>query len=99
MVITTAQLHSTKSGLKLCPMSTGIVSLQVLEMFNLFRLLENKRMEMFRIREETKASKNLLQRKSANLSMVKKYLSSKIQNKDFGWRVNQVISSLDYENV
>ena len=80
-------------------MSTGIVSLQVLEMFNLFRLLENKRMEMFRIREETKASKNLLQRKSANLSMVKEYLSSKIQNKDFGWRVNQVISSLDYENV
>ena len=80
-------------------MSTDIVSLQVLEMFNLFRLLENKRMEMFRIREETKASKNLLQRKSANLSMVKEYLSSKIQNKDFGWRVNQVISSLDYENV
>ena len=80
-------------------MSTGIVSLQVLEMFNLFRLLENKRMEMFRIREETKASKNLLQRKSANLSMVKEYLSSKIQNEDFGWRVNEVISSLDYENV
>ena len=68
-------------------------------MFNLFRLLENKRMEMFRIREETKASKNLLQRKSANLSMVKEYLSSKIQNEDFGWRVNEVISSLDYENV
>ena len=80
-------------------MSTGIVSLQVLEMFNLFRLLENKRMETFRIREETKASKNLLQRKSANLSMVKEYLSSKIQNEDFGWRVNEVISSLDYENV
>ena len=80
-------------------MSTGIVSLQVLEMFNLFRLLENKRMEMFRIREETKAIKNLLQRKSANLSMVKEYLSSKIQNEDFGWRVNEIISSLDYENV
>ena len=80
-------------------MSTGIVSLQVLEMFNLFRLLENKRMEMLRIREETKASKNLLQQKSANLSMVKEYLSSKIQNEDFGWRVNEVISSLDYENV
>ena len=57
-------------------------------------LLQKETMKVFSV-------ENLysLQRKSGKLQSDKEYLSPKIQNKDFGQRVNQFICSLDYGNV
>ena len=56
-------------------------------------------MEMFSMRVKAKANINSLQQNCAKIQMVREYLSAKIQNEDFGQRVNQVTCSLVYKNV
>ena len=54
-------------------------------MFNLFRLLENKTLEMFSMRERRKSKHKLARTKVCKTEEVRKYfVSSKIENEVFG---------------
>ena len=56
-------------------------------------------MEMFSMRVRNKSKHKFVATKVGETAEVKKYLSPKIENEDFGWCVNEVICSLDYGNV
>ena len=69
-------------------------------MFNLFRLLENKTLEMVTMQEGHKSKHKFCGTKVCKAEEVRKYfVHPKIENENFGWCVNYIICSLDFRNT
>ena len=70
------------------------------KVFNIFRLLENKTLEMFSMRERRKSKHKLSGTKVCKAKQVSKYsVNPKSENEVFGQCVNYIICCLDFRNT